>query len=71
MSMTSLQTLGMSCAGIAGTLVYGVVVINSQFVPEIRMVWREVRDQPAAVHLCVDTLPWLMRWCLNDSDVMD
>ncbi|CAL5226722.1 g9574 [Coccomyxa viridis] len=28
--------------GIAGTLVYGVVVINSQFVPEIRMVWREV-----------------------------
>ena len=32
-----------TCAGIAGTLVYGVVVINAQFVPDIRMVWREVR----------------------------
>ena len=29
-------------AGIAGTLVYGVVVINSQFVPEITLVWRNV-----------------------------
>ena len=29
-------------AGIAGTLVYGVVVINSQFVPGILLVWRNV-----------------------------
>ena len=42
--------LAMLHAGIAGTLVYGVVIINSQFVPDIRMVWREV-GFPAAHQL--------------------
>lgn len=37
------MTAHMLLAGIPGTLVYGVVVINSQFVPTIRLVWREVR----------------------------
>lgn len=41
------SSLYMLCAGIAGTLVYGVVVISSQFIPDIRLVWREVRDQLA------------------------
>ena len=41
-------------AGIAGTLVYGVVVINAQFVPDIRLVWREVRRPTLEAPLQVD-----------------
>ena len=39
-------------AGIACTLVYGVVVINSQFVPEITLVWRNVRTHKIQPLFC-------------------
>ena len=47
--MSFAVTAHMLLAGIPGTLVYGVVVINSQFVPTIKLVWREVRPAGSTI----------------------